>query len=194
VHLDAADLRPRVRHRAFTDALAGGVQSLVVGDPLDDATDVSSLIAPTERDRVKSWIDEACADGATAIAGGDVDGTLLHPTVLDGVIDAMTVSRREVFGPVVGIHRYTELSDALARANASNDGLQAGIFTRALDTALHAARTLDFGGVVVNDVPTWRADNQPYGGVRDSGNTREGPAYSVREMTESRLVVLHGGC
>ena len=179
--------------RPFTEALAGHVASLVVGDPMDEATDVSALISATERDRVKSWVDEACADGATAVTGGWTDGPLLWPTVLTDVTDAMTVSRREVFGPVVGVHRYTDFSDALQRANDTSYGLQAAVFTSDIAKALHAARTLDFGGVIVNDVPTWRADNQPYGGVRDSGNTREGPAYTVREMTESRLVVLDAG-
>lgn len=177
----------------FTESLGDHVASLVLGDPLDEATEVSALISTAERDRVKSWIDEACASGATALTGGGVNGTLLQPTVLAGVTDTMTVSRREVFGPVVGTQTYTDFADALARANATAYGLQAGVFTGDLAKALHAARTLDFGGVLINDVPTWRADNQPYGGVRDSGNTREGPAYTVREMTESRLVVLDSG-
>ncbi|MBV8559371.1 MAG: aldehyde dehydrogenase family protein, partial [Acidimicrobiia bacterium] len=115
---------------------------------------------------------------------------LLQPTVLRDVTHDMRVMRQEVFGPVVGIETYRDLEDALALANDTDYGLQAGIFTRDLDHALAAARTLEFGGVTVNEVPTWRADQMPYGGVKASGNTREGPAYSVREMTELRLVVV----
>ena len=178
----------------FTDALVEDVETLVVGDPLDEATDVSSLINSGERDRVAAWIDEACASGAAVATGGAVEGSVLRPTVLIDVDDRMKVSTQEVFGPVVGIQGYTDYGDALARANDTLYGLQAGVFTADVSKAFRAARTLDFGGVIVNDVPTWRADNQPYGGVRDSGNTREGPLYSIREMTESRLVVLdHGG-
>jgi acyl-CoA reductase-like NAD-dependent aldehyde dehydrogenase len=99
--------------------------------------------------------------------------------------------REEVFGPVVGVQTYRDIDEALALANDTDYGLQAGIFTNNLDHALAAARTLEFGGVMVNEVPTWRADQMPYGGVKASGNTREGPPYSVREMTEFRLVVIH---
>jgi acyl-CoA reductase-like NAD-dependent aldehyde dehydrogenase len=174
----------------FCDALAKLVGELVVGDPLDDRTDVSSLISTGDRDRVKSWIDEAVAGGAEILTGGDVRGGLLAPTVLRGVTPDMKVCRDEVFGPVVGVQTYRALDDALALANDTRYGLQAGIYTASLATALRAARELDFGGVLVNEVPTWRADQMPYGGVRESGNTREGPAYAVREMTEERLVVV----
>ena len=176
--------------RAFVDALVPKVESLVVGDPLDEATDVSSLIAPAERDRVVSWIDEAVAAGAEAVCGRKVDGTLLWPTVLTGVRPDMRVSADEVFGPVVGLQRYAELDEAIALANDTRYGLQAAIYSNDLAESLAAVRALDFGGVLVNEVPTWRTDQMPYGGVRDSGNTREGPAYAVREMTERRLIVI----
>ena len=177
----------------FTDALAERVQTLVVGDPLDEATDVSALISLSERDRVKSWIDEAVGQGAKVVCGGAVgaDG-LLQPTVLANVTHDMKVCAGEVFGPVVAIASYDDLDDALRMANDSAFGLQAGIFTSDIAKGLKAIRTLDFGGVLVNEVPTWRADQQPYGGLRDSGNTREGPAYSVKEMTEIRMVVISG--
>ena len=177
----------------FTDALAERVQTLVVGDPLDEATDVSALISLSERDRVKSWIDEAVGQGAKVVCGGAVgaDG-LLQPTVLANVTHDMKVCAGEVFGPVVAIASYDDLDDALRMANESAFGLQAGIFTSDIAKGLKAIRTLDFGGVLVNEVPTWRADQQPYGGLRDSGNTREGPAYSVKEMTEIRMVVISG--
>jgi acyl-CoA reductase-like NAD-dependent aldehyde dehydrogenase len=177
----------------FTEALVEEVSTLVVGDPLDEATDVSSLISADERNRVAAWIDEACTAGARIAVGGTIEGSVLEPTVLIDVDADMKVSKHEVFGPVVGIQSYTDYDDALARANDTIYGLQAAVFTADISKALRAARTLDFGGVIVNDVPTWRADNQPYGGVRDSGNTREGPAYSIREMTEARLVVIDDG-
>lgn len=175
----------------FEAALAERVGALVVGDPMDDKTDVSALISPGERDRVVAWIDEALRGGAKALVGGEVnaDGVLV-PTVLVDVSPDMKVCRGEVFGPVVAIQRYDTLDEALALANDTDYGLQAAIFTSDLGKAAKAWRTLDFGGVLVNEVPTWRADQMPYGGLRDSGNTREGPAYSIKEMTETRLVVL----
>jgi acyl-CoA reductase-like NAD-dependent aldehyde dehydrogenase len=178
-------------HDRFVDALVPHVEGLIAGDPLDEATDVSALISTGERDRVQSWIDEAIAGGAEVLAGGKVreDG-LLMPTVLGEVTPDMKVCALEVFGPVVAIAKYGELDDAFRLANDTRYGLQAAIFTSELGAALQAARRLDFGGVLVNEVPTWRADQQPYGGVRDSGNTREGPLWAVREMTEERLVVL----
>jgi acyl-CoA reductase-like NAD-dependent aldehyde dehydrogenase len=178
-------------HDAFVDALVPLVEELVVGDPNDERTDVSALISASERDRVRSWVDEAVAGGAAVLTGGKVreDGVLM-PTVLDGVRPDMKVCALEVFGPVVGIASYRHLDDALRIANDTRYGLQAAIFTASLDDALRAALVLDFGGVLVNEVPTYRADQQPYGGVRDSGNTREGPSYAVREMTEPRLVVV----
>ena len=117
---------------------------------------------------------------------------MVQPTLLSGITPDMKVSSNEVFGPVLGIATYTEFEDALAAANATRYGLQAGVFTADISKALRAAEALDFGGVIVNEVPTWRADQMPYGGLRDSGNTREGPAYAVQEMTEERLVVIQG--
>jgi len=174
----------------FTAALAKLVDDLVVGDPLDEATDVSALITEDDRDRVAAWIDEAVAAGATVAAGGGREGGILRPTVLTGVTPDMKVSRDEVFGPVVALQSYDTLDEALRLADDTRYGLQAGIFTASLSSALRAARELRFGTVLVNEVPTWRADQMPYGGVRDSGNTKEGPAWAVREMTEERLVVI----
>ena len=175
----------------FTRELISQVSTLVVGDPLDEATEVSALISLAERDRVASWIHEATTQGATIACGGTLDenGVLL-PTIILNARPEMKVCSREVFGPVVTVTTYDEVSNALEMANDSDFGLQAAIFTSRIDTALQAIKTLDFGGVVVNDVPTFRADQQPYGGVRDSGNTREGPAHSVKEMTEIRMVML----
>ncbi len=176
---------------AFTATLVDEVATLVVGDPLDDATEVSALISTSERDRVKSWIDEAADQGAKVAIGGDVDDNgVLLPTVLTNVTPDMEVCRNEVFGPVVAVAAYDALDEAIALANDTRYGLQAAIFTNRLGDAMKAFDRLDFGGVLVNEVPTWRADQQPYGGLRDSGNTREGPAYAVREMTEIKMVVL----
>jgi acyl-CoA reductase-like NAD-dependent aldehyde dehydrogenase len=175
----------------FTAYLAELVEGLVVGDPLDDATDVSSLITRNERDRVKGWVDEAVAQGARVVTGGTIDDNgVLVPTVLADARPDMLVCLKEVFGPVVAIQAIDSVEEGLKIANETAYGLQAAVFTRDLATAFQAVRTLDFGGVLVNEVPTWRADQMPYGGIRDSGNTREGPAYSIQEMTKMRLVVI----
>ena len=175
----------------FTAELARLVASIVVGDPSDPATEVSALIDEGETERVRAWIDEAVADGAAVAAGGDLNADgVLAPTLLTGVSPDMAVCRGEVFGPVVSIATYRDYEDALALANDSAYGLQAAVFTANLAKALRAADVLDYGGVLVNEVPTWRADHMPYGGIRDSGNTREGPAYAAREMTEERLIVM----
>ncbi len=175
---------------AFLDELLPRVDALVVGDPLDETTDVSALISSGERTRVEAWIDEAVAAGAKLAAGGAERNGVLAPTVLTDVQPEMKVCSQEVFGPVVAVQTYTDVDDAFRLANETRYGLQAAIFTRDLPLALRAARELDFGGVLVNEVPTWRTDQMPYGGVRDSGNTREGPHYAVHEMTEARLIVL----
>jgi acyl-CoA reductase-like NAD-dependent aldehyde dehydrogenase len=182
VHEDVAD--------AFLAELVPRVEALVVGDPLDDRTDVSALISAHERDRVTSWVDEAVAGGAHIATGGAVRDGVLTPTVLTDAKPDMNVCALEVFGPVVAVARYQDLDDALAQANDTRYGLQAAIFTSDFSVALRAVQELDFGGVLVNEVPTFRTDQMPYGGLRDSGNTREGPKYAVEEMTEARLVVL----
>ena len=166
------------------------VEALKVGDPAEEDTDVGPLIAPAERDRVLAWIDEARAAGATVLAGGGLDGDLLLPTVVERPSADSHLSCDEVFGPVCTLQPYDSLDEALSLANGTRYGLQAGIFTRSLQTATRAAAVLDFGGITVNEAPTFRADQMPYGGVKDSGNTREGPAWAVREMTEERLVVV----
>ncbi len=173
--------------------LTAAVDTLVVGDPLDEATDVSALISISERDRVASWVDEARDAGARVASGGVIgaDG-VLRPTLVVDATPEMKVCSQEVFGPVVTVTAYDDFDDALRMANDTRYGLQAGVFTADITKALKAARTLDFGGVLINEVPTWRADQQPYGGLRDSGNTREGPAWSVKEMTEERLIILTG--
>jgi acyl-CoA reductase-like NAD-dependent aldehyde dehydrogenase len=174
---------------AFLGAFVPKVEALKVGDPADDDTDVGPVIDRDARTRIAGWIDEAAAAGATVLTGGS-DGELLRPTVITDVPDDARVSCDEVFGPVAVVNPVDSIDEALERANGTRFGLQAGIFTASLDTALRAADRLEFGGVVVNEAPTFRSDQMPYGGVKASGNTREGPAYAVREMTEERLVVI----
>jgi len=166
------------------------VEALVVGDPADEATDVGPLITRSERDRVVEWIEQARSGGAAILTGGDLDGELLRPTVVEKPAAEAHLSCDEAFGPVCTLQPYHTLDQAIERANATRYGLQAGIFTSSVRSALKAAAELEFGGVTVNEAPTFRADQMPYGGVKDSGNTREGPAWAVREMTEERLVVL----
>jgi acyl-CoA reductase-like NAD-dependent aldehyde dehydrogenase len=175
---------------AFLERFLPRVEALEVGDPADEDTDVGPLISPEERDRVLAWIEEARAAGAELLAGGTLEGELLRPTVLGDPPPHVKVSCEEVFGPVVAVTSVDSLDEAIALANATRYGLQAGIFTRDAKAALRAAQQLEFGGVTVNEAPTFRADQMPYGGTKDSGNTREGPLWAVREMTEERLVVL----
>jgi acyl-CoA reductase-like NAD-dependent aldehyde dehydrogenase len=177
---------------AFTQTLAKLVDGLVVGDPLDESTDVSALISEGDRDRVKEWIDEAVAGGATVAAGGDLENGVLRPTVLTDVKPDMKVCRDEVFGPVVAVQAYDSVDEALRLADDTRYGLQAGIFTASLATALRAAHELHFGAVLVNEVPTWRADQMPYGGVKDSGTGREGVHAAMEDFTEERVLVLTG--
>ena len=177
-------------YQAFVDAFVPLVEALVVGDPADDATDVGPLIAESERERILDWIEEARAAGAEILTGGTLEGSLLRPTVIAEAPQEAKVSCEEVFGPVCTVGPYDTLDEAIALANGTRFGLQAGVFTRDVKAALRAARELEFGGITVNEAPTFRADQMPYGGVKDSGNTREGPAYAIREMTEERAVVF----
>jgi acyl-CoA reductase-like NAD-dependent aldehyde dehydrogenase len=172
---------------AFLQAYLPLVEQLVVGDPADEETDVGPVIDEDARERILSWIEES---GAEVVAGGRDRKSLIRPTVLADAAEEAKVCREEVFGPVVVVNRFDTLDEAIAVSNGTRYGLQAGIFTRSLPNALRAAQELEFGGVTVNEAPTFRADQMPYGGVKDSGNTREGPAYAVREMTEERLVVV----
>jgi acyl-CoA reductase-like NAD-dependent aldehyde dehydrogenase len=180
----------RELHDELVSALAAAADGLVVGDPLDDSTDVGPLIRPEETERVRSWVQAAVDGGATIVTGGDLEGGLLRPTVVDAAPTSSDVFRREIFGPVVVVNSYRDLDEGIALANDSDFGLQAGIFTNDIGTALRAVRELDFGGVLVNEVPTARVDQQPYGGVRDAGNTREGPEYAIEEMTNLRFVSI----
>jgi acyl-CoA reductase-like NAD-dependent aldehyde dehydrogenase len=177
---------------AFTERLIANTEGLRVGDPLDSETDVGPLITPGDRDRVKQWIDEAVDAGAKLLTGGELvdEGRCLAPTLLGAPPREAKVWCEEIFGPVATIDRFSDFGEALAMANDSKFGLQAGVFTRDVSRGIEAASTLEFGGVLINEVPTFRADQMPYGGVKDSGNTREGPAFAVQELTEERFVTL----
>ena len=180
----------RAAYDELVARLVPKVEALVVGDPLDETTDVGPLIDPGSRERVLEWIEEARADGAEVLTGGELEQGLVRPTVIANAAPELKVSCEEVFGPVCTIAPYDTLDEAVELANGTRYGLQAGIFTSDLKTALDAVQRLEFGGVTVNEAPTFRADQMPYGGVKDSGNTREGPAYAAREFTEDRLVVI----
>ena len=174
----------------FVTRFVPKVEELVLGDPAEEDTDVGPVIDDEARERILSWIEEARASGAEILAGGGPQGDLIQPTVIANAMPDMKVCREEVFGPVVVLNPYESLDEAIALANGTRYGLQAGIFTADIRAALRAAKSLEFGGVTVNEAPTFRSDQMPYGGVKDSGNTREGPAYSVHELTEQRVVVI----
>jgi acyl-CoA reductase-like NAD-dependent aldehyde dehydrogenase len=184
VYVDQSAIRP------LRDLLKPKVEALVVGDPRDETTDVGPVIDRDNHERVLEWIDQAVQGGATVLTGGPHDSGVIAPTVLDGVKPEMRVCRDEVFGPVCSLIAVGSVDEALELANATEFGLQASIFTSRIDVALAAVERLEFGSVLINEATEWRTDAMPYGGVKASGNTKEGPAYTVREMTEERLVVL----
>ncbi len=173
---------------AFVADFVPRVEALKVGDPADEETDVGPVIDNDARERILEWIGES--DGELLTGGDTTDEGLIRPAVIANPSPQAKVSCEEVFGPVVTLTRTSSLEEAIELANSTRYGLQAGIFTGSLQEALQAARKLEFGGVTINEAPTFRADQMPYGGVKASGNTREGPAYAVRELTEERLVVI----
>jgi acyl-CoA reductase-like NAD-dependent aldehyde dehydrogenase len=175
---------------AFRDRLLAKTAALAAGDPLDEKTDVGPMIAPEEAVRAAAWIEEAVAGGAQVLAGGARRGSVVLPTILAGTSRDMKVEAQEVFAPVVTLSSYDTWEEALRRVNDSKYGLQAGVFTKDLSRIQRAFDVLEVGAVLVNDVPTWRADRMPYGGVKESGIGREGPAYAMEEFTEPRLLVL----
>jgi acyl-CoA reductase-like NAD-dependent aldehyde dehydrogenase len=181
----------RPAYDRFVEAFVPKVEALKIGDPADEETDVGPVIDEDARERILEWIAEARDGGAEILSGGEERDGLIAPTVIAGASPELKVSCEEVFGPVVTVNAFDSLDEAIGLANSTRYGLQAGIFTSRLDTAMRAGQELEFGGVIVNEAPTFRADQMPYGGVKDSGNTREGPAYAVHELTEERLVVIN---
>jgi len=176
----------------FADELLRRVEALVVGDPLDDATDIGPLIDDAAAARVEEWLDEAVAAGAEVLVGGTREGRMWQPTVLGNVQEDLRISCQEAFAPLVVLSRYDDPEDAIARATASRFGLQAGIFTNDLRLVDAAFERLETGGLMVNDVSTFRVDHMPYGGVKDSGTGREGIRYAIEEMTELKLLTFNG--
>ena len=177
---------------AFAELLVAKLGTLVVGDPLDPATDIGPMIDVGEVDRVEAWVNEAVVQGARVLTGGArVSRSIYAPTILEQVPEASKVCAQEVFAPVIGLYRFTDFNDAMAAVNRSTFGLQAGVFTNDLLHMLAAYDVIEAGGIIVNDVPTWRIDHMPYGGVKDSGTGREGPRYTIEEMTEPRLLVIN---
>ena len=166
------------------------VANLVHGDPLEEDTFIGPMISESEAKRLDDWIQDAVKGGATLLAGGKRDGAMLQATLLEGVAHDATVNAEEAFGPVSIISSFSDFDDALKEVNNSQFGLQAGIFTRDIYKAHKAWDELDVGGVVIGDVPSWRVDNMPYGGVKESGLGREGITYAMDDMTEIRLMVL----
>ena len=175
----------------FVPRFVAAAEALVVGDPLDPATDVGPMIDEREAIRAEDWIAEGVAAGARILTGGGREGTVLRPTVLADVTPDMKVMCRELFAPAVSLVRFADLADAIRQVNDSQYGLQAGIYSESLDIAMRAVRELEVGGVIVNDSTNFRADQMPYGGVKESGLGREGLRFAVEEMTEVKLAVLN---
>ncbi len=163
----------------------------VIGDPLDDATQLSALISESEKNRVLSWIQEAVDQGARIVTGGEEEGMIIKPTVLENVDSSMKVSCGEVFGPVVIVDTFDDWQQAIDLVNDSDYGLQAGVYTNNMKHAFTASEELEVGGVMINDFPTFRVDHMPYGGVKQSGTGREGIKYAIEEMTEIKLVCFN---
>ena len=176
----------------FTATMVDAARRLKVGDPADAKTDVGPMIRASDVHRVEQWIQEALSRGAKLLCGGTANGTILEPTVLSATTPEMKVNCEELFGPVATVEPYEDFDSALAQANQTRYGLQAGLFTRDAGLIFRAFEKLEVGGVIVGDVPTFRVDPMPYGGVKDSGFGREGIRYAMEEMTERKLLVISG--
>lgn len=173
---------------AFLTKFAAATAKLRIGHPFEESTDISSLITEAEAERVESWIAEAKRQGARLVCGGSRKRATVEPTILADTASSTRISCKEVFGPVVVVNRYKNLEDAIRLVNDSVYGLQAGIFTNDIQRAFRAAHEFEVGGVMINDVPMFRADHMPYGGVKESGTGREGPKYAAEEMSEMKLI------
>jgi acyl-CoA reductase-like NAD-dependent aldehyde dehydrogenase len=175
----------------FTDLLLEGVKKLKTGDPLDDSTDLGPLIRESDAVRASDWIQEGVRGGARLLCGGQRRGPMLEPTVLTGTRPEMKVNCQEIFAPVVTVEAYDDFNQALKQINNSPYGLQAGLFTRDAKLIFNAYEELEVGGLIAGDVPAFRIDHMPYGGVKDSGLGREGLRYAIEEMTEPKLLVMN---
>ncbi|MDQ0185788.1 aldehyde dehydrogenase family protein [Cytobacillus sp. FSL R5-0569] len=174
---------------AFVEKFAEATQALTIGDPMHATTDLSAMIHPAEQERALSWVDEAVSLGAEIITGGKIENGVFLPTILTNVDATAKVSCQEVFAPIVIVNRISSIEDGIIAINDSDYGLQAGIFTNDIQTAFHASKALEVGGVMINDIPTYRVDQMPYGGVKESGTGKEGLKYAIHEMTETKLIV-----
>lgn len=170
--------------------MIAATQAIVVGDPLHDETDVGPMIAQREAERIESWVQEAEAGGARRLVGGQRDGAVYYPTLLDKTTPSMKVMSQEVFAPVASLFTCSDFEQSLTEANATGFGLQASVFTRDIQRVLHAIRRLEFGGVIINDMPGFRVDHMPYGGNKQSGLGREGVRFAVEEMTNIQTVAI----
>lgn len=177
-------------YQEFCRRLVAKTATLKAGDPRDESTSIGPMISEAEAKRLKNWIDDAIRGGAQILCGGTLSGSLLTPTLLEDVKPQEKIYAEEAFGPVAILEKFSDFPQALERVNASRYGLQAGIFTRDLNKAMRAWDVLEVGGVVVGDVPSFRVDNMPYGGVKDSGLGREGVRSAIENMTEIRLLVV----
>lgn len=174
----------------FSEKFVKATEAMVVGDPLDERVDVGPMIDSKEVDRIESWVKEAQGFGASVLTGGRREGTVYYPTVLSNVDADMKVVAEETFGPVASVISSDDFESALQQANTSKFGLQVGVFTRDVDRILKAVKRLNFGGVIVNDTPNFRADHMPYGGNRQSGLGREGVKFAMEDMTNIQLVAI----
>jgi glyceraldehyde-3-phosphate dehydrogenase (NADP+) len=175
----------------FVDDLVPRVKTLVVGDPLDEKTDVGPMIDAGAAERLEGWVQEAKAGGAAILAGGSRKGTLFAPTLLASLEESMSISCQEAFGPIVGLYPYKDVYQAIKNVDNSEFGLQAGIFTNDLNIVQKAFDEIQVGGLMVNDVSTFRIDHMPYGGVKQSGMGREGLRYAIEEMSEMKLLTFN---
>jgi len=175
----------------FLSKLKKAMETVVVGDPMNEETDVSALISKKDVERIDMWVQEAIKEGATVLYGGKKrDERIFEPTVLTNVPEHVSVQCQEVFGPVMTVNTFKEFDEAIEKVNHSRYGLQAGVFTNNLFKAMRAIDELEVGGVMINDIPTFRVDHMPYGGVKESGTGREGIKYAIEEMTEMKLVCI----
>lgn len=175
---------------AFRDKLTAAVKALKMGDPKDEDTFIGPMIAESEAKRLEGWVQHAVRNGATLLCGGKREGAMLEASLLENVPLDTELNCEEAFGPAAALYRFSDFEAALRQVNDSKFGLQCGIFTTDLRKAMRAWDVLEVGGVVINDVPSWRVDNMPYGGVKDSGLGREGVKYAIEDMTEIRLLVI----
>lgn len=173
----------------FLERFTVSTKQLVIGSPVEETTDISAMIHPNEQERAVNWVNEAVEQGAEIVVGGSIDNGVFMPTILTNVSPTLKVSCQEVFAPIVIVNRITSIEEGIAAINDSNYGLQAGIFTNDIQTAFTASKQLEVGGVMINDIPTYRVDQMPYGGVKESGTGKEGLKYAIHEMTETKLVV-----